>query len=295
MAIFLTDALPMDEWLRRRKQQLDASPLDDLDPASVPRLGDGMPMADWQKARDLQASGVLAGGEFDDSLSGGAGDDRLAPAAGPAARPAKPAAPAELADLPKGLGENAFADGPLLGLISGHEGGPGLAGYDATYGFGKYAPPGSKAVTEMTVGEVKALQQAMLRRGSPSTAIGKYQFLANTLPGLQKTLGVPDSAVMSPALQDAMVRPLLGSVGYQRFLADKKTEAEFQRKLAGRFRSLAAGPDDLAYRSNLARPGVRAQVPSSAVRDALARTKAAATRASVLEQQLDGGYLPPRY
>lgn len=69
---------------------------------------------------------------------------------------------------------------PLLDEIARGEatgGAFGTSGYDAVYSGAKVKP--SKPISEMTVGEVKAYQQQLIKAGSKSTAVGKYQFIHN--------------------------------------------------------------------------------------------------------------------
>jgi hypothetical protein len=51
----LSDALPMDEWQRRRKLQLQELGVEPIARRSTAILRDDLPMADWQRLRAAQA------------------------------------------------------------------------------------------------------------------------------------------------------------------------------------------------------------------------------------------------
>ena len=59
-------------------------------------------------------------------------------------------------------------------------------------------------------------------------AVGAYQFVGNTLPGVAQRAGIPDSAKFSPAVQDLMALQLIKERGFSPWVgpSDKATAAE---------------------------------------------------------------------
>jgi len=91
------------------------------------------------------------------------------------------------------------------------------SGYDVTLGYGKFDPSSDKAITEMTLSEVKDFQKKMLKHPKNnlnSSAIGRYQIVGKTLRGLQKKLGLSDDTVFDKATQDKMAEELLRQRGF---------------------------------------------------------------------------------
>ena len=117
------------------------------------------------------------------------------------------------------------------------------SGYDVTLGFGAYADDKSKPLSEMTVGEVKALQRDMLRNPRNkwnSSAVGRYQIVGTTLRGLQDKMGFSDNEKFSPEFQDKLADELLRQRGLAKFQSDpQKYGAWFQNNLAQEWASIA--------------------------------------------------------
>lgn len=120
------------------------------------------------------------------------------------------------------------------------------SGYDISFAYGKYNPRGHKPISEMTIGEVKALQRNMIRNqaslGIPSikrsSAIGKYQLIQSTLQEQQRKLGLSDSDVFSPEVQDLMGKSLLQRRGLNEFMQGRISSRTFQRNLAKEWASV---------------------------------------------------------
>lgn len=104
--------------------------------------------------------------------------------------------------------------GELLKLIPVGEGTSGTDGYDVTFGYGKYAPEGTPALTAMTLDEVAKLQREMVRRGAAAGVVGRYQIKGDTLARIQRKLGISGSEMFTPDIQDRMARELLLERGY---------------------------------------------------------------------------------
>ncbi|UXN80202.1 MAG: Tmp [Caudoviricetes sp.] len=109
-----------------------------------------------------------------------------------------------------GLGDGAKATGryaPLLDAIAAGEarsGAFGTSGYDAIYS-GATVKPG-KDISKMTVGEVKAYQQQLLKSGAKSTAVGRYQFIHNkgAFGEMLNKAGIKDTDVFDAKTQDRL-------------------------------------------------------------------------------------------
>jgi len=122
----------------------------------------------------------------------------------------------------------AVAPGGLAGLrdlIASVE--AGKDGYDAVVWSAKVRPP--KRPTEMTVAEIRAWIRDTPRQNH---AIGRYQFIPKTLERLLARLGIPETALFSPALQDRMADALIEDAGLKAFRAGDIDRAAFMRNLA---------------------------------------------------------------
>lgn len=124
------------------------------------------------------------------------------------------------------------------------------SGYDVSFAYGKYNPRGHKPISEMTIGEVKSLQRSMIRKqrmlGIPadnrSSAVGKYQLIQSTLQEQQQKLGLKDSDIFSPEVQDLIGTSLLRGRGLGKFMQGKLSAQAFQKNLSKEWASVA-NPD----------------------------------------------------
>lgn len=96
---------------------------------------------------------------------------------------------------------------PLLDEIARGEakgGAFGTSGYDAIYSGAKVQP--SKPISQMTVGEVKAYQRQLMKAGSKSTAVGKYQFIHNkgAFGEMAAQAGLKDTDIFDSKTQDRL-------------------------------------------------------------------------------------------
>ncbi|MET0274728.1 MAG: hypothetical protein ABW360_17210 [Phenylobacterium sp.] len=240
---FLSDDLPMAEWHRRRNLQAAG-----LEPVALPgapgvRLSDDLPMGEWQRIRNLQAQGrdeVLYGGQGDNGLTGGSGDDRLGSSATTAAGPKAAPAQAPLPDARRARALEYGAGRILNGLIPRGEGTDGANGYDMTYNNldGKHYPAGWKKPTELSVDEAIRMKDDATRVAG-DYAVGKYQFRARTLRQLKTWMKLSGSEIMTPEFQDRMGRELLHRRGYDDFLAGKIDAQKLQAQLAPEWDSLS--------------------------------------------------------
>jgi len=127
----------------------------------------------------------------------------------------------------------------LLETISKHEGGGGLKAYNRLV----YSKKGRNApkyanLTSMTLSQVLAYQDGMLARGHASTAVGKYQFMKQTLKETIAQLGLPMSTIFSVSTQDKLGEQLLNVTGLKKFREGKMSISTFEHRIAGRFASI---------------------------------------------------------
>ena len=113
----------------------------------------------------------------------------------------------------------------LLSLIAEAESAHG--GYDAVIHGARVKPP--KRPTEMTVQEI--LNWIKATPGQPH-AIGRYQFIPDTLRHLIRELGVHPGARFSPDLQDRLAHELLADAGFLAFQRKEITRRSFMYRLA---------------------------------------------------------------
>ena len=101
-------------------------------------------------------------------------------------------------------------------------------GYDVIYANKQDKLP--KPITSMTLAELQGHQS----KGWPakSTASGGYQFMKATLAGLRKELGLRDTQVFTPDLQDRLGYHLLIRRGYDKFIAGALSVNGFALNLA---------------------------------------------------------------
>ena len=96
--------------------------------------------------------------------------------------------------------------------------------------------PSKTPLTELTVGEIKARQAEQSPRQSWAEwfaagklhAVGRYQFIGNTLPGVAARAGISDSAKFDATTQDRMAIQLIKERGISPWVgpSDKATAAE---------------------------------------------------------------------
>ena len=113
----------------------------------------------------------------------------------------------------------------LRDLIAIAEAGP--AGYDA-YNMGARVPP-PRPPTQMRVRDIYAWIAAT--PGQPH-AIGRYQFIPNTLRDLMRKLDLTEDAMFSPELQNRLADQLLREAGLEQFLAGDMDRTAFMNRLA---------------------------------------------------------------
>jgi muramidase (phage lysozyme) len=89
-------------------------------------------------------------------------------------------------------------------------------GYDTVFGNNQKFLP--QKLTSMTLDEVLAAQVHWTQRFG-SSAAGRYQFMRNTLLGLQSEMGLSGALLFDAGLQDSLGLRLLKRRGYEQFVA----------------------------------------------------------------------------
>jgi hypothetical protein len=193
-------------------------------------------MKEREKAKGDNGSGFLSGitGGIK-SLFGGGGDDKEK---GREGESEEKSSDSNLTEIQK----------KALQVLAKYE--SGAAGYDAVNQIGtkggrgvegfsgdikKMSQHKGRSLTDFTVGEIKALQyddKTMSNEEWKSAgklhAVGAYQFIGNTLPGVAARAGIPDDAKFSPGVQDLMALQLIKERGISPWVgpSDKATASE---------------------------------------------------------------------
>ena len=101
-------------------------------------------------------------------------------------------------------------------------------GYDAVQHGAAIKPP--KRPTDMTIGEIYDWIAAT--PGQPH-AIGRYQFIPDTLRRVVTKVGAKRSDRFTPVLQDMLADVLLADAGFRDFVAGDLDQQKFMNNLAG--------------------------------------------------------------
>ena len=116
----------------------------------------------------------------------------------------------------------------------GTMGGRGVEGFSGDITKASWNPD-KRPLTDMTIGEIKqrqfddgSLSNAQWIESGKLHAVGAYQFIGNTLPGVAERAGIPDNAKFSPGVQDLMALQLIKERGISPWVgpSDKATPAE---------------------------------------------------------------------
>ena len=115
----------------------------------------------------------------------------------------------------------------------GTKGGRGVEGFSGD--IKKMPQHEGRSLTDFTLGEIKQLQyddktmtNSQWIKAGKLHAVGAYQFIGNTLPGVASRAGIPDTAKFTPAVQDLMALQLMKERGISPWVgpSDKATASE---------------------------------------------------------------------
>ena len=140
---------------------------------------------------------------------------------------------------------------PLLDLIGKHEADGAVrpqgaaSAYDVVWGGIKASLRPSTPISKMTAREVQAWQAHVVKKGSRSSAAGRYQFIRTTLGGLIEQGHVNADRLFDATAQDSAAIALLNRRGWQRYLSGAVTDVEFAENLAKEWASfpVMTGPN----------------------------------------------------
>lgn len=147
---------------------------------------------------------------------------------GPVSQPTAPADWEGVQPTPSVKGEA----GGLLDAIGEAEG----ASYNTLFGYaeregGDFA---GTDITKMTIGEVMRLQRQMVSANGISSAVGKYQFIQDTLKEAVAGAGLSPGDTFSPENQDKLALWLLRQrTDFNEWVTGQADTAKFQNQLAG--------------------------------------------------------------
>jgi hypothetical protein len=260
MVTFLSDDLSPTEWNRRRNLQASgADPNGGIDPnAPIYRLHDGLPAQVWQKVRAQQVGAH---------------------------------APAAALD-PKVAAARDYGAHHILDLIPIGE---GTSSYDASFnngdGSGTNYPRGWNKPTELTIDQAIAMAPDMERMNGGHYAIGMFQFKPDTLSQAKVWMNLSGSERLTGDMQQRIARELLHQRGYDTYLASGKTPddlAAFQTKLVKEWPSLpnfAEAPQS---------DGIRVRTPRISPDDFRnALVEAVGEADHITDTYIDAGQTPP--
>ncbi len=172
---------------------------------------------------------TLVLGSEEGGAGGGGGETRsvqeaFARALGSAARPAGGYASRELQADPRAA--------RILDFVAGAELNPANGGnYNAFFGNAGAAEDLGKRTLDQTIAWSRD-------RGTSSSATGRYQFMADTMAGLKKEMGLSGREAFTPELQDRMALKLLERRGYREWSTGRLGDEEFANRLAQEWASL---------------------------------------------------------
>lgn len=128
---------------------------------------------------------------------------------------------------------------PLLSLIANVESNDN---YNAHFGNSRNQ---TTKFTDMTIAEVLEWQKVFVEKGSPSSAVGRYQIINTTLSGLVRELQLPPDQKFDEKTQDRMAIALLERRGAENYVNDEISKEEFAANLAKEWAALpkVTGPN----------------------------------------------------
>ena len=171
------------------------------------------------------------------SLFGGGGDDKETPRKGADGEEKQQSGSTLSETQQKALQVLAKYESGAAGYDAvnqiGTKGGRGVEGFSGD--IKKMPQHEGRSLTDFTIAEIKALQyddKTMTNdqwiKAGKLHAVGAYQFIGNTLPGVASRAGIPDTAKFTPAVQDLMALQLMKERGISPWVgpSDKATASE---------------------------------------------------------------------
>lgn len=128
---------------------------------------------------------------------------------------------------------------PLLNTIAKGE---SHGNYNAYYGSSNNT---TVHFTDMSIADVLRWQQDFINKGSPSSAVGKYQIVRPTLAGLVQKLKIDPNTKFNQSTQDTLAVALLEKRGALAFIQKRLSREQFAANLAQEWAALprVTGPN----------------------------------------------------
>lgn len=120
----------------------------------------------------------------------------------------------------------------LLNLIASAE---SNGNYNAYFGNARNS---DVDFTDMPVKDVLQWQKEYVAQGSPSSAVGRYQFISGTLEGLVNQLGIHPEQKFDEPTQDALAIALLERRGSIEYVNEELSDKDFAANLAKEWAAL---------------------------------------------------------
>lgn len=115
--------------------------------------------------------------------------------------------------------------GELLNFIARYE---SRGNYNIVVG-GQSVPE----LTKMTLSQVNDFQRQMLKSGKESTAVGRYQYIRDTLTNTAAQMRLdPNTTVFDPKTQDAIATHTLKTIGLDQWLNGQMPDEQFLNRVA---------------------------------------------------------------
>jgi hypothetical protein len=169
--------------------------------------------------------------------------------------------------------------------------GRGVLGYSGD--FTKMKQHGGRALTDMTIAEIMDLQAP--RPGMSNAewiaqgrlhAVGRYQFIGNTLPGVVKRAGIPTSAKFTPEVQDLLALQLMKERGIQPWVGPSDKASPAERAIIEKARK-----ESISFKTSTSQgQQSQAQTSTSAQASSPQRAISAGTM-KLIPQTGDGGFI----
>lgn len=116
-------------------------------------------------------------------------------------------------------------------------------------------------LSTLTVSEVQALQSQLLAQGNGGSAIGRYQFLADTLADLTQRLQLSGSEPFTPALQDRLALTLARDAGINDWATGRLDDSSFAYSLSQIWAGLPKDASNLSYHAGVGNNAAQIDYP----------------------------------
>lgn len=121
---------------------------------------------------------------------------------------------------------------PLLTLIANAE---SRGNYNAYFG---HTNNSTIDFTAMSIAEVLQWQEHYVQQGSPSSAVGRYQFLNTTLRGLVHSQAIDERQLFNKTMQDRLAVVLLNRRGGEAYVNQELSREQFAANIAKEWASM---------------------------------------------------------